>query len=123
MTKEEKFLQLLYRTEEIRSRMINDVYQELKEIIPPTKCISSKNIVKATRQENLDFALKSISNFLQENSDYKKIVAEIYGESIEYVLYGYVFYLAYTNKRYSGMDIFKDKRSILYNEVSILDIL
>ncbi len=123
MTKEEKFLQLLYKTEEIRSIMINDVYQELKEIIPLEKCISLKNIVKKIRQENLEFAKVSISNFLQENVNYQKLIFEIYGDSIEYVLYGYVFYLAYTSEKYAGIDIFKDKKSILYREVSLLDIL
>ena len=67
MTKEEKFLQLLYRTDEIRKIMINDVYQELLEIIPIKLCFSSKNIVKETREMNLKTALNSISNFLESN--------------------------------------------------------
>jgi len=123
MTKEEKFLQLLYRTDEIRERMINDVYQELLEVIPATLCFGSKNVVNATREENLNIALNSIANFMDKNSDYKKLIKNIYGENIEFVLYGYLFYLAHTNEKYFGIDIFKDKRSILYNEISILDIL
>jgi len=50
MTKEEKFLQLLYRNEEARKIMINDVYQELLEIVPATLCFNSKNVVNETRE-------------------------------------------------------------------------
>lgn len=123
MTKEEKFLQLLYRNEEARRIMINDVYQELLEIVPATLCFNSKNVVNETREKNLKNALISISNFLNENAEYKKIIKELYDENIEYILYGYMFYLAHTNKEYSGIDIFKNKQSILYSMISILDIL
>ena len=123
MTKEEKFLQLLYRTDEIRKIMINDVYQELLEIIPIKLCFSSKNIVKETREMNLKTALNSISNFIDNNVDYKNVIQEIYEDNLEYVLYGYMFYLSNTNEKCLGIDIFKDKKSILYSEISLLDIL
>ena len=123
MKKEEKFLQLLYRNEEARKIMINDVYQELLEIVPATLCFNSKNVVNETREKNLKNALISISNFLNKNSDYKKIIKELYDDNLEYVLYGYMFYLVHTNEKYSGIDIFKDKKSILYSMISILDIL
>lgn len=123
MTQEEKFLQLLYPTEDIRKIMINDVYQELLERIPTTWCISSKNLTKAIREENYKKVLSSISNFIEENSDYKKVIQSFYRENIEYVLYGFMFYISHTNEKYTNVDIFKDKRSILYSEISLLDIL
>ena len=123
MTQEEKFLQLLYPTDNVRKIMINDVYQELLERISTTWCFNSKNLTKAIREENYEKVLSSISNFIAENADYKKVITEFYGENIEYVLYGYLFYLANTNEKDNKIDIFKDKRCILYNEISILDIL
>jgi len=123
MTKEEKFLQLLYPTDEVRKIMINDVYQELLGIIPPTWCFNSKNLTKTIRQENYNKVLKSISNFIEDNADYKKVITNFYGKNLEYVLYGYMFYLSHTNEKYTNIDIFKDKKSILYSEISILDIL
>lgn len=123
MTKEEKLLQFLYRNEEIRKRLINDVYQELLEVVPPSLCFNSKNVVNATRDENLRKALSSISNFLENNADYNKVVKEIYDDDFQFVLCGYMFYLSHTNEKYIGIDIFKNKKSILYSEISLLDIL
>jgi len=123
MKQEEKFIQLLYPTDEIRKIMINDVYQELLEIIPMTWCFNSKNTIKAIREENYKRVLTSISNFVKENADYQKEINKFYGENIEYVLYGYMFYIARTNEKYTNIDIFKDKKSILYSEISLLDIL
>lgn len=123
MTKEEKLLQFLYRNEEIRKRLINDVYQELLEVVPPSLCFNSKNVVNATRDENLRKALSSISNFLENNADYNKVIKEIYDEDFQFVLCGYMFYLSHTNEKYIGIDIFKNKKSILYSEISLLDIL
>ena len=123
MTKEEKLLQFLYRNEEIRKRLINDVYQELLEVVPPSLCFNSKNVVNATRDENLRKALSSISNFLENNADYNKVIEEIYDEDFQFVLCGYMFYLSHTNEKYIGIDIFKNKKSILYSEISLLDIL
>ena len=123
MTKEEKLLQFLYRNEEIRTRLINDVYQELLEVVPPTLCFNSKNVVNSTRDENLRKALSSISNFLENNADYNKVIKEIYDEDFQFVLCGYMFYLSHTNEKYISIDIFKNKKSILYSEISLLDIL
>jgi len=123
MTKEEKLLQFLYRNDEIRKRLINDVYQELLEVVPPSLCFNSKNVVNSTRDENLRKALSSISNFLENNADYNKVVKEIYDDDFQFVLCGYMFYLAHTNEKYIGIDIFKNKKSILYSEISLLDIL
>jgi len=123
MTKEEKLLQFLYRNDEIRKRLINDVYQELLEVVPPSLCFNSKNVVNATRDENLRKALSSISNFLENNADYNEVVKEIYDDDFQFVLCGYMFYLSHTNEKYIGIDIFKNKKSILYSEISLLDIL
>lgn len=123
MTKEEKLLQFLYRNEEIRKRLINDVYQELLEVVPPSLCFNSKNVVNATRDKNLGKALSSISNFLENNADYNKVIKEIYDDDFQFVLCGYMFYLSHTNEKYIGIDIFKNKKSILYSEISLLDIL
>ena len=93
------------------------------EVVPPTLCFNSKNVVNATRDENLRKALSSISNFLENNADYNKVIKEIYDEDFQFVLCGYMFYLSHTNEKYIGIDIFKNKKSILYSEISLLDIL
>ena len=65
MKQEEKFLQLLYPTDNVRKVMINDVYQELLEIIPISLCYNSKNNNKTHRSENLKKALSYILNFIK----------------------------------------------------------
>ena len=44
-----------------------------------------------------------------------------YGKEIKYLLYGYVFYLARTSEDYRELEIFEDKRSILYRGISLID--
>lgn len=121
MNREEKFLRVLYKTEEVRKIMINDVYQELKAYVMPIQCISVDNLVAKNRRDNLVKAKKGILDFLKNNCDYKKIVYDAYGKEIKYLLYGYVFYLTKTSEEYRELEIFEDKRSILYRGISLID--
>lgn len=121
MNREEKFLRVLYKTEDVRKIMINDVYQELKAYVMPKQCISADNLVAKNRRDNLVKAKKGIVDFLESNCDYKKIVYDAYGKEIKYFLYGYVFYLAKTSEEYRELEIFEDKRSILYRGISLID--
>lgn len=123
-----KLFNYLYPTEQIRSFCCNDLYQELLNILSPKICISSKNLKSNVRKENLDVARGVIFNFINSNEYYKNRFIELSLERdemkiVENILLGYVFYLYCSYSKYSRADIFRDKKSILYCPISILDIL
>lgn len=121
----QKLLQLLYPNDEIRDFLINDLYQELINIIPKSLCISSKNLVNSTREKNLQKVKMYINDFFKDNESYIQTINDLfsvkYNEMIEDVIIGFCFYLSQTKN--NDIHIFKDKRSICFSEVSIIDIL
>lgn len=124
-----EFIKYLYPTDEIRNFMCNDLYQELNEIIPKTKCFCSDNIVSKTREENYMFIKTHIVNFILTNDNYKKELNKLYKDRefddlINDIIIGYVFFTVNTDDKNKGEDIFKNKKSICYSVApSILDIL
>lgn len=124
-----EFIKYLYPTDEIRNFMCNDLYQELNEIIPKTKCFCSDNIVSKTRETNFMFVKTHIVNFVLTNENYKKELNKLYKDRdfddlINDILIGYVFFVVNTDDKNKGEDIFKNKKSICYSVApSILDIL
>lgn len=121
MTKEEKIklLKYFYPNEEIQNFMCNDFFVELKQVLPLNICISSKNQVNKTRQENLKLAQTLIKDFLKANPVYTKTLKEFFDNiDIDYILESYVFYLSNTNNK--EVDIYKDKNSICYSKISII---
>lgn len=126
--RKEKLLKYLFPTEEIRKFVCNDLFMELSEIIKTTDCISSKNIKKEVRQQNKEKVEKQIKDFIKENPMYEKMLTELYHQKdinqiYDDILVGYTFFLASTYGRIGEMDIFKDKKSICYAPISIIDIL
>lgn len=127
MTQEQKvkLLKFLYSNEQ--TFLCNDLFQELLNIVPKTKCICSRNIVDKIRYDNYIEVFSFIKQFLDSNLDYKSILLKIFSsyeeqELIKHLIVGYVFYLAMLDNK--DLDIFKDKRSICYTEgPSIVDIL
>ena len=125
-----KLIKYLYPTEQIRSFMCNDLYIELNKIIKRQICISTKNIVSSVRQENLVMLKHIINNFIEVNTIYKQKINELYGNGnmngdiiINEIIVGYVFYIANSVPKYVSMDIFRDKRSVVYSPISMIDIL
>lgn len=124
-----EFIKYLYPTDEIRNFMCNDLYQELNEIIPKTKCFCSNNIVSKTREENYMFVKTHIVNFILSNENYKQELNKLYKDRefddlINDIIIGYVFFIVNTDDKNRGEDIFKNKKSICYSVApSILDIL
>ena len=126
--RKEKLLKYLFPTEEIRKFVCNDLFMELSEIIKTTDCISSKNIKNSVRQENKEKVEKQIKEFIKENPNYEKMLLELYHQKdisqiYDDILIGYTFFLASTYGRIGEIDIFKDKKSICYAPISIIDIL
>ena len=126
--RKEKLLKYLFPTEEIRKFVCNDLFMELSEIIKTTDCISSKNIKNSVRQENKEKVEKQIKEFIKQNPNYEKMLLELYHQKdisqiYDDILIGYTFYLASTYGRIGEIDIFKDKKSICYAPISIIDIL
>ena len=127
LERKQKLISYLYPTVEIMDFMCNDVYQELKEVIPLQCCISYKNNVSIVRTENLKFVKQKI-NTLIENDVYKKILFELYKSNnlnkiSNDVLIGFVFYVSNIKRRYNNIDIFRDKKSICYERISLLDFI
>ncbi len=126
--RKEKLLRYLFPTEEVRKFVCNDLFMELSEIIKTTDCISSKNIKKEVRQQNKEKVEKQIKDFIKQNPDYEKMLTELYHQKdinqiYDDILVGYTFFLANTYGRIGEIDIFKDKKSICYAPISIIDIL
>ena len=124
-----EFMKYLYPTDVIRNFMCNDLYQELNDIIPKTKCFCSDNIVSKTREENYMFVKTHIVNFILTNENYKNELNKLYKDRgfddlINDIIIGYVFFTVNTDDKNRGEDIFKNKKSICYSVApSILDIL
>ena len=126
--RKEKLLKYLFPTEEVRKFVCNDLFVELNEIIKTTDCISSKNIKKENRMHNKEKVEMQIKDFVKQNPIYEKILCEIYHQNdinkiYDYILIGYTFFVSYTYSRIKFCDIFRDKRSICYSPISIIDIL
>lgn len=130
MNRERKQLLLnyLFPNEEMRKFMCNDLYIELEEILPSKICISPTNISSIRRKENYSIAYGSILAFLTARNDYCEKVAYFYKDKeldfiINEIIIGYVFYLSSTRKRNEQFDIFKNKKSICYSPISLIDML
>ena len=126
--RKKKLLQYLFPTEEIRKFVCNDLFIELSEVIKTTDCISSKNLNNKVRLSNKENVLNQINNFLNENPIYTETLLKLYNQKeisqiIEDLLMGYTFYLACSFGRIGEIDIFKDKRSVCYSPISIIDII
>ena len=127
-SRKKKLLQYLFPTEEIRKFVCNDLFIELSEVIKTTDCISSKNLNNKVRLSNKENVLNQINNFLNENPIYTETLLKLYNQKdisqiIEDLLMGYTFYLACSFGRIGEIDIFKDKRSVCYSPISIIDII
>lgn len=124
-----EFMKYFYPTDEIRNFMCNDLYQELNEIIPKTKCFCCDNVVAKTREENYMFVKTHIVNFVLTNENYKNELEKLYkgrdfDDVVNDIIIGYVFYVVNTNEKNKGENIFKSKKSICYSiGPNILDVL
>lgn len=122
--RKEKLLKHLYPTQEIREFMCNDLYQELLQVISKSTCISSKNIVEKIRKLNYEKVKFQIKQFLSNNIIYlNKIKSFAFTINLEDIITGLVFYISLIDETYTHIDIFKDKKSICYSSISIVDIM
>lgn len=124
----EKMVRYLYPTKKIMTLMCNDVYQELLEIIPMGYCISKDNLNSSTRIKNLKFVSGAIKGFIIGNREYAKILFEYYRhnniDTIVYdILIGFVLYISTISDEFKNIDILRDKQSIIYGEIFILDLV
>lgn len=127
LERKQKLVKYLYPTEQIRSFMWNDLYLELKEVVPKI-CILSKNTNFQIRKQNLKKVTDIIKNFIQNNQNYKLEIENLYHDKnwnsiIEDIVIGYVFFVSNTVTVYNNVDILSNKKSICYSPISILDII
>ena len=125
--RKEKLLKYLFWNEEMRDFLCNDFFVELSYVIKYTDCISSKNIGNLERSKNLKKVKNQIIKFLNDNIDYRDKIFEIYikqelSQIIDELTIGFVFYLSQTRFRFNNIDIFRNKRSICYSPISVIDI-
>ena len=129
MNKEkQKIVKYLYPTKELRGLMCNDVYQELLEMIDVESCISDDNLDDLVREQNLGFVRGVIKGFVATNKAYQQILFKHYKhqniDSIVYdILIGLVLYISSIIDEFSEVDILKDRRSICYGQVFILELV
>ncbi len=123
-----KLIRYLYPNEKTRQFLCDRLYDELTEVLPKYKCISSNFIGHATRKVKLQEAKDTIKKFLNSKQNYIDFLLQAYDsknfdEIIDKIVIGYVFYLTLTKDNCRRLDIFRDKRSICYAPISIIDIL
>lgn len=126
--RKQKLIKYLYPNEKIRSFLCDNIYLELCNILPKQIFISQKNIVSATRKENLNNAKSVINSYIENNIEIKKSLFSLFKNNnleiiIGDIVIGYVFYLTNSVPRMNGIDIFRDKRSVCYSPISIIDII
>ena len=126
--RKQKLINYLYPNEKIRGFFCDELYIELQNFIPNQICITSKNTSFSSRNENLNKIYSIVNNFVEKNSYYKNKILYFYKDEqfnniIKKIVIGYVFYLSNAIPRYVSIDIFRDRRSICYSPISIIDII
>ena len=126
--RKQKLLKYLYPTEKIRSFLCNDLYMELHELIPRQLCISTQNMTLAVRKGNLNKLETIITSFLEGNKEHYQSIMQLcqnqsWDTIIQDIVIGYTFFTTNLISRYNGIDIFKDRRSVCYAPISIIDLL
>lgn len=126
--RKEKLVNYLYPTVEIAEFLVGDLYVELSKVLPIKVCFSNCNLKTEIRKSNYEIAKNVINAFIDENPIYKTRLEELYYKTdvdsiIKDLIIGYVFYLTPHINKYTGADVFADRRSICYSKISILDYI
>ena len=120
-------MKYLFPTEKARKFMCNDLCVELLNLLPHSLCFSSQNINAVNRKNNKDTLIKQIIQFFENNLDYVNMYKAIYNcdyeGNVEDVLITYVFYVSNLHNKYRIIDIFRDKRSVCFCPISVIDII
>lgn len=125
---EQKILNCIFLTTELRTFLCNDLFIELKKLIPIKLCFNKLNKNNKVRQENFLKIKQIIKNFIKFNIEYYLKLIDLFptnnlDEIIENIIIAYVFYLFKTNKNYTKTDIFKNKNSVCFPQFYILSLL
>ena len=125
--RKQKLLNYLMPNKEKRNFLCNDLFMELKELIPDSIIISMKNNSLKERKKNYQTVETIILNFINNNINYKKQIKDLFNlnetDILTDLVIGYVFFVINTNAKFYHIDIFKDKRSICYSPISIIDFI
>ena len=122
-----KLTKYLYPTKEIAEFMLYDFYVELINVLDRKTCFSNNNCKASVRTENLGKSKQIIKTFIKSNINYKKRINELYRKDISddfisEILWGYILFVTTDINSGTGADVFWDKRSVCYKELSILDV-
>lgn len=120
ITNENKFLvKLIFPNLKCLTFFKDQLFEELKEVIPEKLCYSADNKNIKVRTFNKNECLNLIREFFINNSVYKEEVEKLYKHSIdeviESILKGFVFLLK------NGINVFEDKNSVCF--VDMLNLL
>jgi len=120
ITNENKFLvKLIFPNLKCLTFFKDQLFEELKEVIPEKLCYSTDNKNIKVRTFNKNECLNLIREFFINNSVYKEEVEKLYKHSIdeviESILKGFVFLLK------NGINVFEDKNSVCF--VDMLNLL
>ena len=121
-------LKMIFPTNEVRAFLCNDLFIELKNVVPINLCINKENVLNTTRKEHYKQVKNLIYNFLIKNKIYLNKLKQFYSTTnINYILKNiitsYVFVMAKLNKNYKNVDIFNNKTSICYVPFNIFNTL
>lgn len=118
--KDNKLLSLLFPTPEIREFFCNDLFVEINNQTSTSLCISTYNKINKIRSTNLKMVKLIIENILKNNIEYMDKIKRLFFYNdienlLDEIIAAYVFYISLTNKKFEGVDVFNDKKSICYN--------
>lgn len=133
-TKEKKYLkEYLYPTQEAKNFIIGEINPLLTQLLPKELCISDANLNHKVRKLNYQRAYLRICEFLFANEKIVDTLERIWSinttnhfelkELVDDMIVNYVFCLTQAHEEYKKIDIFKNKRSICFRDISILDVL
>ena len=125
---EQKILNYIFLTKDLQTFLCNDLFMELKPLIPLKLCFNKLNKNTTIRQGNYIKIKQIINNFIKINKNYELKLKQLYSgfnleEIINSIIVAYVFYIYKTNKNYSKIDIFKNENSVCYPQFSIINLL
>lgn len=110
----------LFNSKQIKELWDNEIFLDLDKKLNYKSIISNKNYDEHERNRNEWNAIKIVGNWLQSNNNYRKIIINNYGnndllDNIKLTLTAYAYNLTKNISHLKEINIFTDKRSIIYN--------
>ena len=115
-------IKFLFKDTKCLNFFYNEIFFELKKILPYNLCYDKSNKNEKIREENKKKLITLINSYFSNNNNCKIELENLYNDSfenlIETILNSYVFILK------NGINIFEDPNSVcFFSEINIYNLL